>query len=373
MDSTQKNIKSRIVKAGRGRCIFSQDFAQYGTQNAVRLAFFRLVQEGLIIRVAQGIYWYPKIDKELGLELGLGVLLPDTDTIAYAVAARDNAHIVPDANAALNMLGFSTQVPANTVYLTSGVGRRINLQIGNGNSILFKHTSNGSLFAYKSKLMLLLVLSIREIGPNLRDDEKELIRKHLSHISETRYPVRARMDTRYIYQVMKYTDLTEVQQQELLMQANIATRIQKKNIEKDWWVTQVLKAIFALPYAEHLSFKGGTSLSKAWNIIERFSEDIDIAISREYLGFAGELSRTQVSDKLRRAACSFVREKLSADIKQQLIANGISEDLFSVHVNITSVSTVDPEVVYIEYKSLFPFDDYVQNTVKIEVGGRNHR
>ena len=170
---------------------------------------------------------------------------------------------------------------------------------------------------------------------------------------------------------MKYTDLTEVQQQELLMQANIATRIQKKNIEKDWWVTQVLKAIFALPYAEHLSFKGGTSLSKAWNIIERFSEDIDIAISREYLGFAGELSRTQVSDKLRRAACSFVREKLSADIKQQLIANGIREDLFSVHVNITSVSTVDPEVVYIEYKSLFPFDDYVQNTVKVEVGGRS--
>ena len=183
MDSTQKNIKSRIVKAGRGRCIFSQDFAQYGTQNAVRLAFFRLVQEGLIIRVAQGIYWYPKIYKELGL----GVLLPDTDTIAYAVAARDNAHIVPDANAALNMLGFSTQVPANTVYLTSGVGRRINLQGGNGNSILFRHTSNGSLFAYKSKLMLLLVLSIREIGPNLRDDEKELIRKHLSHISEKDY------------------------------------------------------------------------------------------------------------------------------------------------------------------------------------------
>lgn len=170
---------------------------------------------------------------------------------------------------------------------------------------------------------------------------------------------------------MKYTDLTEVQQQELLKQANIATRIQKKNIEKDWWVTQVLKAIFALPYASHLSFKGGTSLSKAWHVIERFSEDIDIAISREYLGFAGELSRTQVSDKLRRAACSFVREKLSADIRKQLVSNGIREDLFSVHVNVTSVSTVDPEVVYIEYKSLFPFDDYVQNTVKVEVSGRS--
>ncbi len=170
---------------------------------------------------------------------------------------------------------------------------------------------------------------------------------------------------------MKYTDLTEVQQQELLRQANIATRIAKKNIEKDWWVTQVLKAIFALPYAEHLSFKGGTSLSKAWKVIARFSEDIDIAISREYLGFAGELSRTQVSDKLRRAACSFVREKLSADIKQQLIANGIREDLFTVHVNVTSVTTVDPEVIYIEYKTLFPFEEYVQNMVKVEVSGRS--
>lgn len=170
---------------------------------------------------------------------------------------------------------------------------------------------------------------------------------------------------------MKYTDLTEVQQQELLEQANIRTRIAKKNLEKDWWVTQVIKAIFALPYAGHLSFKGGTSLSKAWNIIERFSEDIDIAISREYLGFAGELSRTQVSDKLRRAACSFVREKLSADIKQQLIANGIREDLFTVHVNVTSVSTVDPEVIYIEYKTLFPFDEYVQSMVKVEVSGRS--
>ncbi len=97
----------------------------------------------------------------------------------------------------------------------------------------------------------------------------------------------------------------------------------------------MLKAIFALPYAQHLSFKGGTSLSKAWKVIARFSEDIDIAISREFLGLSGELSRTQVNDKLRRAACSFVREKLSADIKQQLITNGIDESLFTVHVNVT--------------------------------------
>ena len=170
---------------------------------------------------------------------------------------------------------------------------------------------------------------------------------------------------------MKYTDLTEVQQQELLRQANIATRIAKKNIEKDWWVTQVLKAIFALPYAEHLSFKGGTSLSKAWNIIERFSEDIDIAISREYLGFAGELSRTQVSDKLRRAACSFVREKMQNDVREGLKAMGIAPDTFKVHVNITPISTTDPEVIYVDYQSVLPNSEYIAHTVKIEVSGRS--
>lgn len=48
-----------------------------------------------------------------------------------------------------------------------------------------------------------------------------------------------------------------------------------QSVEKDWWVTHTLAIIFSMPYAKSLIFKGGTSLSKAWNIIERFSEDID--------------------------------------------------------------------------------------------------
>ena len=89
---------------------------------------------------------------------------------------------------------------------------------------------------------------------------------------------------------MKYSDLTEVQQQELLMQANIATRIQKKNIEKDWWVTQVLKAIFTLPYADHLSFKGGTSLSKAWNIMLLSPGKMDTAMFHQNSTDSGNMS-----------------------------------------------------------------------------------
>ena len=79
-----------------------------------------------------------------------------------------------------------------------------------------------------------------------------------------------------------------------------------------------------------MSFKGGTSLSKCWSLIERFTEDIDVAVSREFLGYGGELSRTQVSDKLRRAACTFVREKLQFDIRDKMIEQGVNPDKFKV-------------------------------------------
>lgn len=170
---------------------------------------------------------------------------------------------------------------------------------------------------------------------------------------------------------MIFTDLSNQGMVQILDQVNGRTNSDQQTIEKDWWVTQVLRVLFSQPYAEHLSFKGGTSLSKAWNIIERFSEDIDIAISREYLGFAGELSRTQVSDKLRRAACSFVREKMQNDVREGLIAMGIAPDKFSVHVNITPITTTDPEVIYVDYQSVLPNSEYIAHTVKVEVSGRS--
>jgi predicted nucleotidyltransferase component of viral defense system len=60
-------------------------------------------------------------------------------------------------------------------------------------------------------------------------------------------------------------------------------------LEKDFWVCWILRELFQLPgIGERLIFKGGTSLSKAWGLIERFSEDIDLVIDRESLGFGGE-------------------------------------------------------------------------------------
>ena len=170
---------------------------------------------------------------------------------------------------------------------------------------------------------------------------------------------------------MKYTDLSADEQREVIQRVQAENRLQLQIIEKDWWVTAVLRALFSLPYSEHISFKGGTNLSKCWNLIERFSEDADIAIDREYLGFGGTLSKTQISDRLRRAACSFVRETLQYDLAEKLIENGVSADKFKVNVNITPVTTTDPEIIEVEYQSAFNTLPYIRSKVIIEVSGRS--
>ena len=169
----------------------------------------------------------------------------------------------------------------------------------------------------------------------------------------------------------KFGNLTTEQQIAIIEQAANRKALPPVAVEKDVWVTAVLRALFALPYAENLSFKGGTSLSKCYNLIERFSEDIDIAVNREHLGFSGTLSKTQISDRLRRSACSFVREKLQADLKNQLEGNGIHSSHFSINVDITPITTTDPEVIEVIYKSLFDDNDYIRPIVKIEVSGRS--
>src|SRR5215469_10585816 len=121
MQSIDDKILANVKKCGRGKVYFVADFALYGEAKAVQKALERLVKSQTLLRLARGIYFYPKIDKELGL----GILYPSWDDVATAIAKRDKARIVPTGLYALNRLGLSTQVPANFVYLTDGSPRRI--------------------------------------------------------------------------------------------------------------------------------------------------------------------------------------------------------------------------------------------------------
>ena len=93
-------------------------------------------------------------------------------------------------------------------------------------------------------------------------------------------------------------------------------------VEKDWWVTEVLRVLRTMDVSGQMVFKGGTSLSKVWGIINRFSEDIDLAINREFFGFKGDISRTQVG-KLRDASCHYLTGEFVSDLQKALDGFGL--------------------------------------------------
>jgi hypothetical protein len=166
----------------------------------------------------------------------------------------------------------------------------------------------------------------------------------------------------------------------LFAEAETRTGIRALMAEKDAWVCWTLRQLFDLPDARaHFIFKGGTSLSKVWKVIHRFSEDIDISLSREWLGFTGERDpeaapsrkqRTRLLEELS-ATCS---EKLRAEVSPAL------HERFSAALGTTGWSLViapdDPQTLLFAYPSVFATDagaSYVRPVVKIECGARSDR
>lgn len=104
-----------------------------------------------------------------------------------------------------------------------------------------------------------------------------------------------------------WRELTKDEQIAAIQHVSGIKNIPPQAVEKDLWVTTILQIVFSLPFAENLVFKGGTSLSKVFGKIERFSEDIDLAIDRTYFGLEGDLTKKQLK-KLRKQSSTFVRE-----------------------------------------------------------------
>ena len=142
-------------------------------------------------------------------------------------------------------------------------------------------------------------------------------------------------------------------------------------IEKDWWITAILRCIFTLDYGESIQFKGGTSLSKCWGMIDRLSEDIDLAVNRSYLGFEGELSKNQVSNRLRRASKSFILGQFMDDLKRMIPQVGIPLEMLEISNNDNGIPTQDPVQIHIKYPSVYEQDDYLLPQVMLEITGRS--
>ena len=142
-------------------------------------------------------------------------------------------------------------------------------------------------------------------------------------------------------------------------------------VEKDWWVSLTLNIIFQMNIAKHLVFKGGTSLSKAWKLINRFSEDIDLAIDKEYFGFPGDLGKSQ-RDKLRKTAGAYTTGAFFEELQEKFQIKGFSEIEFKVIG--AKDSDQDPRVLEIYYPNVIKSDiGYILPRVQIEVSCRSLR
>ena len=92
-----------------------------------------------------------------------------------------------------------------------------------------------------------------------------------------------------------YFQLSIEDKQRVLQQTSARLGLSPQAIEKDLWVTTILQIVFTLPFADKLIFKGGTSFSKVWHQIDRFSEDIDLAVDRALFGMEGDLTKKQIN------------------------------------------------------------------------------
>ncbi|NUQ67381.1 MAG: type IV toxin-antitoxin system AbiEi family antitoxin domain-containing protein [Phycisphaerales bacterium] len=162
MDADRSQIFDRIRQAGPGRVFTPKDFLDTANRDAADQALSRLARRGAIKRLARGLYYTPKRNARLGIDVP-----PDLDEIAAALGRQTGSRIVPSGAVAANQLGLSTQVPAKPVYLTDGRSRTVRV----GQYIVqLKHALPKDLPAGTDKTAL-VIQALRFLGKDAITDQ----------------------------------------------------------------------------------------------------------------------------------------------------------------------------------------------------------
>ena len=144
----------------------------------------------------------------------------------------------------------------------------------------------------------------------------------------------------------EWLNLTDDTKKNVFSEISTRTGLPIVAVEKDWWVVKTLEVVFSTEIAEHTVFKGGTSLSKAWGLIDRFSEDIDLALDRKFLGFDKEMSGSQVK-KLRHRSFSYISEKYVPLLQQAFQDYGLKD--VELKLAETTSNDQDPLIIEVNY------------------------
>jgi predicted nucleotidyltransferase component of viral defense system len=166
----------------------------------------------------------------------------------------------------------------------------------------------------------------------------------------------------------EWVRLPKIRKTNILLALSKTLKLPTDAIEKDWWVVQTLRLIFETDCADSLVFKGGTSLSKAWGLINRFSEDIDLALDRKFLGYADEMTISQIK-KLRKSSFSYVSETFFPILKEKFQETGFE----GVEVRLAEVKDTDqdPLIIEIYYPMVLSTSSYIKPKVLVEIGSRS--
>ncbi len=194
MKSIENRMISRIYGNGRGWAFSKIDFAGMGSDAAIRKTISLLAIQEKIRRVCRGIYDYPEYNEFIGKKLN-----PDFDQVARAFARRSGWSIHPSGAAALNLLGLSTQVPAQIIYLSNGPSKVVKAGAW---SIKFKNTALKEM-KLKPKTSL-MVQSIKSLGKDQFDDDMILrFRKAFTEKERQQILRNASSVTSWIYELIR--------------------------------------------------------------------------------------------------------------------------------------------------------------------------
>ncbi len=168
----------------------------------------------------------------------------------------------------------------------------------------------------------------------------------------------------------KWFELSDAEKGEIYTRVAFAKGLPSMAIEKDWWVVNSLAVVFSLEISPFLLFKGGTSLSKCWKLIERFSEDIDLLVDRRFFGFAEDLERSEIR-KLRKVSCRYLTTEFVELLQRKFDEVGFKD--VQVLARKFPNHDQDPVIIEIYYKKLVEQDDYTKPGIILEIGSRSLR
>jgi len=152
--NTTNAVWKRICAKHRGWVFTPREFAALGSRAAVDQALFRLQRRGKIRRLARGIYEFPRMHPRIG------VLSPSPEAVAKAMASRTHSRIMVSGPKALNLLGLSTQVPVQNLFLTDGPSRTV--RIGK-QTITLKHAAPSKILGAGTEAGI-VIQAVRSLG-----------------------------------------------------------------------------------------------------------------------------------------------------------------------------------------------------------------